>query len=165
MRAFGEIADVLQTYPDLDRMLTGLTAVPKQLTLTTARCGINTLLFVKETLRASKLLAAAVSELTVAQPDALLSSIAGNLCNTDLEDMEVAISRLICEGNALSKSQQEMRHQECFAISSGVDGMLDVARKTYLQTVEEIYQVMTDHCSSYIPINMLTVSSTNNHCS
>jgi hypothetical protein len=39
-----------------------------------------------------------------------------------------------------------MRHamggvlQECFAIRPGVNGLLDVARKTYLQSCEDIYQ-------------------------
>lgn len=30
--------------------------------------------------------------------------------------------------------------QECFAVRPDVDGMLDVARKTFLQSMEDIYQ-------------------------
>lgn len=33
-----------------------------------------------------------------------------------------------------------MWSQECFAVRPDVDGMLDVARKTFLQSMEDIYQ-------------------------
>ena len=41
------------------------------------------------------------------------------------------------------RNSHEAQHQECFAIVAGMDGMLDVSRKTYLQTVEEIYEEAT----------------------
>lgn len=31
--------------------------------------------------------------------------------------------------------------QECFAVNAGIDGLLDVARKTFLQSVEVRYVV------------------------
>jgi hypothetical protein len=34
-----------------------------------------------------------------------------------------------------------MRHQECFAVKAGKHGLLDVSRKTFLQSVEDIYTV------------------------
>jgi hypothetical protein len=33
--------------------------------------------------------------------------------------------------------------QECFAVNAGIDGLLDVARKTFLQSVEDIYELAT----------------------
>ena len=49
------------------------------------------------------------------------------------------ITSIITESTSFSKSSLGAAHQECFAVTVGVDGMLDVARKTYLQTVEEVY--------------------------
>ena len=34
-----------------------------------------------------------------------------------------------------------MRHQECFAVKAGRHGLLDVSRKTFLQSVEDIHTV------------------------
>lgn len=34
-----------------------------------------------------------------------------------------------------------MRHQECFAVKAGTNGLLDVSRKTFLQSVEDIHMV------------------------
>jgi DNA mismatch repair protein MSH4 len=48
----------------------------------------------------------------------------------------------ITESTEYSRSAHEMRHQECFALRNGIHGLLDVARKTFLQTVEDIYRVM-----------------------
>lgn len=31
--------------------------------------------------------------------------------------------------------------QECFAVNAGIDGLLDVARKTFLQSVEDIHEL------------------------
>ena len=37
-----------------------------------------------------------------------------------------------------------MRHQECFAVKAGTNGLLDVSRKTFLQSVEDIHMVVYD---------------------
>lgn len=41
----------------------------------------------------------------------------------------------------MSRSTAQKRIQECFAVRAGIDGMLDVARRTYLETIEKIHQV------------------------
>lgn len=50
------------------------------------------------------------------------------------------------------QSAQEMRHQECFALRSGMNGLLDVARTTFLQCVEDIHKV-------WCPVALLFTSS------
>ena len=48
-----------------------------------------------------------------------------------------------------------MRHQECFAIRAGRHGLLDVARKTFLQTVEDIYKLAESYSQEFdIPIKI-----------
>lgn len=48
---------------------------------------------------------------------------------------------MLTESTVFSKNSLEMRHNECFALRSGLDGLLDVARKTFLQSVEDIYKL------------------------
>lgn len=47
--------------------------------------------------------------------------------------------------------------QECFAVRPDVDGMLDVARKTFLQSMEDIYQTadsMTEENGYHVKVIM-----------
>jgi DNA mismatch repair protein MSH4 len=57
-----------------------------------------------------------------------------------------------------------MRHQECFALRAGLDGLLDVARKTFLQTVEDIHEKIAEYSDHYkIPIKVVFTASRGYH--
>jgi hypothetical protein len=58
-----------------------------------------------------------------------------------LKNMDSAINQLLNETTTFSKSNIVMKQQECFAIRNGLNGLLDVARATYTQLVEDIYEV------------------------
>jgi len=72
------------------------------------------------------------------QPD-LIDAISTNLLPPCTESVLNKITSVLTQSTSFSKNSLAAQHQECFAVSVGVDGLLDVARKTYLQTVEEIY--------------------------
>jgi DNA mismatch repair protein MSH4 len=134
-------------------MLGGLSSVPRQLSVVSARTGIDTLLFLREALKLSKALSTVLNTFcddTANMQSPLLHNISLSVWCDDLIAIEDAINTMLSDTNPFSKSQQELRHLECFAIKSGVDGLLDVARKTYLQTVEEIYQVHIDLLLSFL---------------
>jgi DNA mismatch repair protein MSH4 len=148
-----EVVALLQQFPDLDKMLSGLTHEPKNITAKTARTGIDTLIFLKQTLRLAPMLAEALHHLAAggrgsAPAPALVTAVTENLQHPALVTMEQAINALITESTSFSKSVHEMRHQECFALRTGVHGLLDVSRKTFLQTVEDLYQV----CPNRLPL-------------
>jgi hypothetical protein len=44
-----------------------------------------------------------------------------------------------------SKAALQMRQQECFAVLPGQDGLLDVARKTYLSAMEQINSLAQEY--------------------
>ena len=154
-RVFMEVVAQLQQFPDLDKMLSGLTNRPKQVTQKTARLGIDTLIYLKQALRTAPALAETLSELhneshgheglaVAAVPPSqhpLVAAVIKNLCDPALQRMDESISGMITESTSFSKSVHEMRHQECFALRTGLQGLLDVARKTFLQTVEDLYRV------------------------
>lgn len=56
-KLFKELLQSLSQFPDLDKMLAGLTTVPKTTTFRTARRGIDTLIYLKHTLKQSQDLA------------------------------------------------------------------------------------------------------------
>lgn len=152
----------LRQFPDLDKMLAGLSAVPKNITPKTAKVGIDTLIFLKQTLKVAPILAASLAGLRDRRPadtasgqsqrpstgplsvgnNPLLDALCSNLMDPQLGGLLNLLLASITESTEYSRSAHEMRHQECFALRNGIHGLLDVARKTFLQTVEDIYRVM-----------------------
>lgn len=153
--------ELLRRFPDLDKMLSGLTNVPKIVTAKTARTGIDTLIYLKQTLKLIPLLADTLRELMVktdtsarptvlagesqleGQPMTLLQAIVSNLQAPPLTQFLGMINDTLTESTEYTRSAHSMRHQECFALKTGIHGLLDVARQTFLQTVEDIHSVST----------------------
>jgi hypothetical protein len=133
-------------------MLSGLTHRPKHITPKTARSGIDTLIYLKQALQTAPTVASALEDLCKSAarldgaketppPHQLVSLMIENLRDPALHVMQQGIDALITESTSFSKSSHEMRHQECFALRTGIHGLLDVSRKTFLQTVEDLYKV------------------------
>ena len=59
------------------------------------------------------------------------------------------IQEFVCESTIHEKSTKTRRLQECFAIQPGVCGLLDVARKAFLQSVEDIYELGANYAKTY----------------
>jgi DNA mismatch repair protein MSH4 len=150
----------LVEFPDLDKLLSGLTNIPKSLTANTVRTGIETLIAIKHTIKLAKSLATLLGTVThndipSTDRESEKGSLEGlmqssflifkemmvNFTDPTLDKIDNSICEMFSENTAYSKSSKEMIYQECFAIKSGVHGLLDVARQSYLSTVEEIHKV------------------------
>ncbi|KAE9310301.1 hypothetical protein PR003_g20301 [Phytophthora rubi] len=65
------------------------------------------------------------------------------------------IERVVNDRVKVCRSAARKRIQECFAVRAGVDGMLDVARRTYLDTIEKIHEVVHTYKENLgIPIRL-----------
>jgi DNA mismatch repair protein MSH4 len=62
------------------------------------------------------------------------------------------IDSVINEDTAYSRQPLELRNQRTYAVKSGVNGLLDVARMTYKEAMADAYQHATElsrrRCSS-----------------
>ena len=159
----------LSSFPDLDKMLSGLTTVPKTLTAKTAKISIDTLIFLKQTLKVIPSLASALHNLIEEIPrdvdvSTLMQALFANLTSPAVNELQDLVDSAITESTNYSKSAHEMRHQECFALRAGLDGLLDVARKTFLQTVEDIHEKIAEYSDHYkIPIKVVFTASRGYH--
>jgi DNA mismatch repair protein MSH4 len=149
---FNDVVDILVKFPDLDRMLTGMSMTEKNLTPKTVRKGIDTLIYLKSSLILAPALVSALDrvEHDTAAPleeeinranESLLASMRHSMGNAIYEEILGNVCNLISDSTTYSKNSHEMRHQECFAIRSGVNSFLDLARSTFLQCVEDIYEL------------------------
>lgn len=139
-KVFCDTVELLRRFPDLDKMLSGLTSVPKQITAKTARAGIDTLIYLKQTLKLAPLLAEtlrglvsktdpasmnpfAISEQQDTFPQEhsnmpLLQAIVTNLQAPPLATLLGLINDTLTESTEFSRNSHSMRHQECFALKT-----------------------------------------------
>jgi hypothetical protein len=66
-----------------------------------------------------------------------------NLRSTYRYRIQELINRVVNEDTTYAKQPLELRNQRIYAVKSGVNGLLDVARTTYKEASEDAYQ----HCT------------------
>lgn len=138
-----QIREILQSLPDLDKMLNGLSVAPKSTTQRTVRNSIDTILYLKHAIKSAKVLENIIQDMiTKHQPmNQLLVTLKESLRVNNLIVIERMLNDIISDASTFTKSSQDMKYQECFAIRAGKSGELDLYRKSYLQTVEDIHKV------------------------
>jgi len=150
-----QTAKTLAGFPELDRMLSGLAQEPKNVTPKTVKLSIDTMIMLKSSIFVSQKLESLLAAVVIPPPCSgnsgkqqdfklsrdLLGAILSALNHPGLVVISELICKLLLESTSFSKNAAEMRHQECFAIRQEVSGLLDVSRKTFLQSVEDIYSL------------------------
>lgn len=110
--------------------------VPNKPTQRTAQQAIVTVLLLKKTLQ---LLPELEAVLNHCEGD-LLKTIAQNLRAASVGLIKQEIDKILEDDANISKKRSEhMRTQMVFAVKSGINGLLDVARATYCEVIEEIH--------------------------
>jgi DNA mismatch repair protein MSH4 len=69
----------------------------------------------------------------------LAEAIIERFAEEELGEVLEAVKETFTESTVHSKNKHAMRHQECFALRPGTDGMMDVLRKAFLANVDDIY--------------------------
>jgi DNA mismatch repair protein MSH4 len=147
-----DIVGALTRLPDLDKMLSSLNTVPKSPTAKAAQVCIDSLIYLKQVLSLSPHIAGFLRRLLreeeggssydrahAYQPDELLSAMLEALEHPSFVDLSHLIHGHLTDSTEYKKTQHDMRNQEIFAMRSGKHALLDVARATYQQCVEDIY--------------------------
>ncbi|KJE91446.1 hypothetical protein CAOG_009564 [Capsaspora owczarzaki ATCC 30864] len=60
------------------------------------------------------------------------------------------IDEAISDDTKFQKGILLMRSQKCFAVKPGINGLLDVARRTYTETVEDIYNLTSQYATKFV---------------
>jgi DNA mismatch repair protein MSH4 len=70
----------------------------------------------------------------------LLRAIIQAMAQPELDEVCEKVSDLFTESTSFSRNANAMRHQECFALKSADNGMMDIIRKAFLANVDDIYK-------------------------
>ncbi|KAI1208023.1 DNA mismatch repair protein-like protein MutS [Annulohypoxylon truncatum] len=137
---FFEIRKALKGFVDMEKLLTSLVIVPEQSSIYISEQAINNILGVKTFITAVPTLYEALG---AARTD-LLTRIRG-ICRPELtQPVADLIADTINEDVTATKSALDMRNQRTYAVKSGVHGLLDVARQTYKEATDDVYQHVED---------------------
>ncbi|CAI5704240.1 unnamed protein product [Peronospora effusa] len=166
---FFDVMEALRDFVDLDRLLGQLVFVPKVITPRVSRIAIGSVIALKHTLECLPKLVSCLETTSVKLdcPCPLLDSIIQSLSSLRDEqftEIKADIERVVNDRVKVCRSAAQKRIQECFAVRAGVDGMLDVARRTYLDTIEKIHEVIHTYKENLgIPIRLTYTSRRGYH--
>ncbi|GAP87311.2 putative DNA mismatch repair protein Msh4 [Rosellinia necatrix] len=133
---FFEVRKALREFTDVEKLLTNLVIVPQQSSIFASELAIELILKVKSFVIAIPQLREA---LTAARTD-LLKRIY-ELCRPEVtQPVMNMIAETINSDVTAMKTPIDMRNQRTYAVKSGVHGLLDVARQTYKEATEDVYQ-------------------------
>ena len=143
------IKNLLKKSPDLDVIVRGMNLISQKPSVKHAEQSINHILSLK-------LLLKTVLELVDQLQNfksSLLSTIHNILSHESLNEILEMIDNVINEDVVYQKSSIGLRHQRCFAVKSGYNGLLDVARQTYKETTDDVYDLIKFYSEKYdLPI-------------
>ncbi|KAL9586894.1 MAG: hypothetical protein Q9203_003706 [Teloschistes exilis] len=137
---FFAVRQALKAFVDVDRILTAITIMPTKPTIQHLEQSINNVIAFKQYVKSIP----AVFEALATANSELLVHI-NELCAPErIVDVQRLIDDTINEDITYQSQPLDLRNQRTYAIKSGVNGLLDVARQTYKEANADAYQLVTD---------------------
>ncbi|KAF2649594.1 hypothetical protein K491DRAFT_668687 [Lophiostoma macrostomum CBS 122681] len=141
----------LKNFLDADKILTALIVIPIKPTIQTTEQSINQVIMLKQFVGSVK----PIYEALTGARSSMLNNIR-ELCSPEnVDPVQDLIDSVINEDTTFAKQPLELRNQRTYAVKSGVNGLLDVARTTYKEATEDAYQHSTELSQEYdIPLEL-----------
>ncbi|KAK7970630.1 muts domain V-domain-containing protein [Apiospora saccharicola] len=137
---FFEIRKALKGFIDAEKVLTKLVIVPEGASIYASQQALNHVLMIKVFVFAISSLHEALGE----AESELLCRIQ-EICRPELiQPVIKMIMETINEDVTFMKLPIDMWHQRTYAVKSGVNGLLDVARQTYKEGTDDVHQHVED---------------------
>lgn len=153
---FYSVREALKSFPDVDHLITSFIQEPSRPTIKVSEQAINNVIILKHTLRTIEILAQPLAGCT----DKLLESIQNRLTDPRLARFAELIAQSIEPNTVYEKRPVAIRNQRCFAVKARENGLLDVARLTYKETIEDMFEVVNGYTEHYA-INLKVQFNTN----
>ncbi|SMR57480.1 unnamed protein product [Zymoseptoria tritici ST99CH_3D1] len=133
---FFAVRETLKPFLDADKTLTQLILSPVQITVTTTEQSINNVIMLKQFVA---LISPVYEALTGSRSD-MLSTIRDICAPENIEPVQSLIAGAVNEDTTYAKKPLDLRNQRTYAVRSGVNGLLDVARQTYKESMTDALQ-------------------------
>lgn len=142
---FYNVESVLKRFLDVDHLLSLCVQIPKHDSVKVAESRITKIIQLKHTLELVQPLQMAIKS----SVNPLLSAFSATLEDVRFVEMAKKIQSVLHDDTHYEKNTLNMRTQRCFAIRSGMNGLLDVARRTYTEIIDDIAALATQLSSKH----------------
>lgn len=137
---FHAVRQALKPFLDVDRMLTKLILIPTQPSLADTEQSVNNVMMLKQFVM---LIQPVFKALTGAR--SLMLQEIRNLCSAEnIDPVRDLIREALNDDTTYAKQPLDLRNQRTYAVRSGVNGLLDVARQTYKEAMTDALQHITE---------------------
>ncbi|KAI8839742.1 muts domain V-domain-containing protein [Chytriomyces cf. hyalinus JEL632] len=145
-----DVRIVLKASVDMDALIMTLLYRPKKHTVKVTENYITAIITLKHLI--SNWISAIHEIITGCESD-LLKITCSNLKNESIDQLAALIDERINEDITYQKNAQGMRNQRCYAVKAGWNGLLDVARQTYRESTNDVYDLVAGYSTTYgLPI-------------
>ncbi|KAL5248605.1 hypothetical protein ACHWQZ_G017698 [Mnemiopsis leidyi] len=142
---FNNLESVMARFVDVDTTISLLIQVPKQETLKTAENRIMHIICLKHLLELVKPLSNAIKD----SQNNLFKAMFENLQDERFAQIKARIDKIVHEDTYFQKGALNMRTQKCFAVKPNLNGLLDVARRTYSEMVDDVAETIKKLAQKY----------------
>ncbi|KAK2193937.1 hypothetical protein NP493_4g02025 [Ridgeia piscesae] len=142
---FYSLQAVVGRFLDVDHLLSLCIQIPKQETVKTAESKITNMIHLKHSLELVEPLQLALKD----SHSKLLCAYALVLEDPRFNVIMEKIHCVINEDTVFQKGLLNMRTQKCFAVKPHINGLLDVARRTYTEIVDDIAEMVEQLRNEY----------------
>ena len=138
-RLFFDTAKLLSQMPDLEHLIAQFSQIPKCTTERTVMNQLQNFLLLRRSMMLVQELRKVLAKCK--NPSLLLSTIDGILRDPIVEIILDTLSEVLQKDASLSLkgSSEHIRSQLVFGIKTGVSGVLDVARATFVESIDDIH--------------------------
>ncbi|KAF2185031.1 hypothetical protein K469DRAFT_577714 [Zopfia rhizophila CBS 207.26] len=147
----------LKSFLDVDRTLTSvlilphLIIIPTKPTIQTTEQSINNVIMLKQFVNSVN----PIYEALTGARSSMLNNIRELCAPENVVPIQDLIDNVINGDTTYAKQPLELRNQRTYAVKSGVNGLLDVARTTYKEAMEDAYHHSTELNQEYnLPLDL-----------
>lgn len=137
---FFAVRQALKPFLDVDKILTQLILIPVQPGLKDTEQAVNNVIMLKQFVTLIK----PVFEALTGARCAMLQEIRSMCSSEHVEPIQELIHNTINEDTTHATQPLDLRNQRTYAVKSGVNGLLDVARQTYKEAMTDALQHIQD---------------------
>ncbi|KAF2810331.1 DNA mismatch repair protein MutS [Mytilinidion resinicola] len=141
----------LKSFLDADKILTALIIIPKEPNLQHTEQSVNNIIMLKQFVNSVN----PIYEALTGARCTMLVNIRELCAPENVLQVQRLVDAVINENTTYAGQPLELRNQRTYAVKSGVNGLLDVARTTYKEAMEDAYQHSTELSEEYdLPLEL-----------
>ncbi|THX49502.1 hypothetical protein D6D06_08528 [Aureobasidium pullulans] len=137
---------------DADKILTQLIIIPTKPSLHSTEQSINNIIMLKQFVGGIQ----PIHEALTGAKSVMLKEIKRNCIAAIIDPIKALIDEFINEDITYATKPVELRNQRTYAVKSGVNGLLDVARQTYKEANMDVYELVQELSETHtLPLELV----------